>query len=380
MAKFNLSEDYLNKSADTVAGTPREQTPVRYAVTCRRGGLMCGVADLIDLLTDHCNGPVTLRGKTDGESFTAGEVVLALEGPFGELVPLETLCGGILSLSAAAANMAERVEAAGDSIRLIDASARRYPPELTGPIAIAAAVGGARGTHTQAGQTAVSERFGVGGDQIRVGSRPPVSFGLFGSVPRVLEVMYGGETLEAADALHKACSYTSLTVRVGGEGRERDLLTEAVRRFGSALESVRLDTPADRIHQGGHEIPTRTLEMRILSQATDRAAAQAALERFGFGPGVTIEMAYAVRDLLDSLGGRYTTITVGDGFDVEKIRAWRICNAPVDYIEVDDWVDFGEFACELVAVQEEGQWVARRPPGRPAKWILPEDLPVIFQR
>ena len=380
MTKFNLSEDYLNKCSDTVAATPHEHLPVRYAITCRRGGMMCGVADIVDLLNDHCNGPLTLRGKADGERFAAGEVVLVLEGPFGELVPLETLCGGILSLSAAAANMAELVEAAGDSIRIIDTSARRYPPELIGPVAIAAAVGGARGTNTQAGQTAVLERFGVGGDQIRVGSRPQVSFGLYGSVPRVLDVMYGGEGVEAAEALHRACSYTSLTVRAGAEGRERDVLTEAVRRFGSALESVRWDTPPDRMHQGGHEKPTRTLEMRILSQAGDRAAAQAALERYGFGPGVTIEMVYAVRDLLDSLGGRYTKITVGDGFDIEKIRAWRTCNATLDFIEVDDWVDFGEFTSELVAVQEEGHWVARRPTGSTTELIIPEDLPVIVQR
>lgn len=380
MAKFNLSEDSLNRSADTVGGTPREQVPVRYVISCRQQGVVCGVADIVDLLTDHCNGPLSFRGKSDGERVHAGELLLVLEGPFGELVPLETLCKGILSLSTAAGNMARLVEAAGDSIRIVDTSAGRYPPELIGPIAVAAAVGGARGTTTQAGQTAVSERFGLGGDQIRVGSRPPVSFSLYGSVPGALETLYGGDAIEAADAFHKACSYASVTLRVGADGRERDTVTEAVRRFGSSLEAIRLNTPPDRLHQGGHEQPTRTLEMRILSQAADRAAAQAALDRCGFGPGVTVEAVYAMRDLLDSLGGRYTKIIVGDGFGVEKIQAFRICNAPIDIIETDDWVEFGQIVVELTAVFEDGQWVSCPKGGRPAALVIPEDLPVIFQK
>ena len=35
MAKFNLSDEYLNKAADAVAGTASERTPVVYALSCR---------------------------------------------------------------------------------------------------------------------------------------------------------------------------------------------------------------------------------------------------------------------------------------------------------------------------------------------------------
>ena len=150
MTKFNLSEDYLNKCSDTVAATPHEHLPVRYAITCRRGGMMCGVADIVDLLNDHCNGPLTLW-KADGERRRRGR--WCWRGRSASWYRWRR-SAGILSLSAAAANMAELVEAAGDSIRIIDTAARRYPPELIGPAAIAAAVGSSR-TNTQAGQTAV---------------------------------------------------------------------------------------------------------------------------------------------------------------------------------------------------------------------------------
>lgn len=380
MAKFNLSDEYFNRSYDTVAGSPREHTRVCYAVFCRQPGMMCGVADIVDLITDHCTGPVTLKGKGDGERFVAGEVVLTLEGEFGDLVALETLYLGILSLSRAAANMADIVEAAGDGIRVVDMSARHYPPEIGAAIAVAAAVGGAHGTSTRAGHTAVIERFGVGGDLIRVGNRPSVVFNLYGSIPHALNAVYGGSSIESAVAYHTACPESPLTVLLDFEGRERETCEAAVRRFGSSLDGVRLDTPGNRIHQGGHEKVSRALEMRILSQAPDRAAAMAALENYGAGPGVTIEAVYGIRDLLDSLGSRSVKIVVSSGFNVEKVRAFRACRAPMDAIGTGSWIEFGLFTSDIIRVLEDGPWVPRCKAGRADELNEPENLPVLFEK
>lgn len=380
MAKFNLSEDYLNHAGDAVANTPRATMRVTYALSCRRGGMLCGVADIVDLLTDHCQGPVTLRGKTDGERFAAGESALALEGAFADLVALETLCSGILALSAGAGNMAALVEAAGDSIKVVDTSARRHPPELIAPLAVAAAVGGAWGTSTQAGQAAAIERFGTGGDQIRVGQRSAATFALHGSVPAAMASIFAGNCTDGAAAFHAACPQVALNVSLGFEGRERDTCASAALRFGTGLEAVRLDTPPDRIHQSGHEQAARALEMRILSQATDRPAATRALEKYGFGPGVTIEAVYGIRDLLDSLGARSTRIIVAGGFDAQKVQAFRACQAPMDIVEADGWVEFADFTCEIVRVLEDGQWVNRRRAGAGPVPMDIESLPVIFEK
>lgn len=380
MAKFNLSDEYFNRAHETVAGTPREQTRVCYAVFCREPGMMCGVADIVDLLTDHCPGSVVLRGKSDGQTFEAGEVVLTLEGAFGELVALETMYLGILSLSRAAANMAAMVEAAGEGIDVVDMAARHYPPELAAPVALAAAIGGACGTSTQAGHAAVIERFGVGGDHICIGSRPPKAFRLYASIPHALNAVFGGDSIETAVAYQSTYPNETLTVLADFEGRERDVCAEAVRRFGSGLDAVRLDTAGNRLHQGGHDTPTRALEMRILSQAPDRPAAQAALARYGFGPGVTIEETYAIRDLLDSMGARSTRIVVSSGFDVEKVRAFRACRAPIDAIGTGSWVGFAMFTSDIVRVQEDGCWIQRCKAGRVDEIIEPQDLPVLYQR
>jgi nicotinate phosphoribosyltransferase len=396
MARFNLSDEYLNRAGDTVAGTPRGQTPVCYAISCRRGGMLCGVADIVDLLTDHCQGPLTLRGKSDGEHFEPGEIVLTLEGPFEELVTLETLGLGILSLSAGAGNMADLVEAAGDAIQIIDTSSRRYPPELIAPLAVAAAVGGARGTSTPAGKTAAIERFGVGGDQIRVGQRDPVTFGVFGSVPPALASVFADHAIDGAAAFHTACPDALLSLSLGADRRERDTAVQAALRFGSGLDAVRLDTPKEQIHQGGHENPMRTLEMRILSQAPDRPAAQQALDSYGFGPGVTIEAIYAIRDLLDAQGARSARIVVTGEFDAQYVRALRACSTPVDTIETHGWVEFAEFTARIARVFEDGKWVTRTQAGpettmsdsAPSESAPPEStppdelesLPIIFQK
>ena len=51
----------------------------------------------------------------------------------------------------------------------------------------------------------------------------------------------------------------------------------------------------------------------------------------------------------------------------------------MDFIEVDDWVDSGEFTSELV-VSRRRVTGSRRPTGSTTELIIPEDLPVIVQR
>ncbi len=377
MAKNDLSDEYFNRSYTTVAGTDYDHRLVGYGIFAREAGRLCGVQDVLEMIRRRCPGPVTVRGRADGYVYGSGEIVLTIEGPFGQLVTLETQYLGMLSLSAAAWNMGRIVEAAG-GIPVIDMSARHYPPELIPRIAMAAAVGGAGGTSTRAGYAEVQARYGVGKEKIRIGDESPRDFKLYGSIPHALNAVHEGNSIESAYAYHQRCSEVPLTVLIDFEGRERDICSQAVSRFGRDLHAVRLDTAANRIHQGGHEKPTRTLEMRILSQVTDRPAAMAALERYGFGPGVTIEMVYAIRDLLDSLGAKSTRILVSSGFDLEKVQAFVACKAPMDAIGTGSWVDFAMFTSDILRVYEQDQWVPRCKAGRAEELHEPPDLPVLL--
>lgn len=377
MYRSELADEYFNRSYRTVADTPYEKTPVCYAVFCRTPGTLCGIRDVVALVEGRCPGPVTVRSKADGDRYQASEVVMTVEGPFGQLVTLETELLGMLSLSGAATSMAALTEAAGD-VPVIDMGARHYPPQIAPGLAVAAAVGGAKGTSTRAGHAEVLARFGVGNGRIRIGSREPVEFGLYGTIPHALNAVYGGSSIESAAAYHNQCPEVPLVVLTDFEGRERDICAEAVDRFGVSLFGVRLDTPANRVHQGGHEKPDRALEMRVLSQAPDRAAAQAALARYGFGPGVTIEAVYAIRDLLDRRGARSTKIVVSSGFDLDKVRAFKACKAPMDAIGTGSWVSFAMFTSDIMRVFEDGRWVPRCKAGRAEELSEPPDLPIVL--
>lgn len=379
MARYDLADEYFNRSYETVAGTPREEIPVVYAVFCRQPGMMAGVKDVADFLHGRCAGPLTVRALPDGERFEPLRIVMTLEGPFGQLVTTETTYLGLLSLSAAAANIADIVEAAGDA-SVIDMSARHYPPELVEAIALAAAIGGAAGTSTPSGHSVVHERFGTGDGRIQVGRQPPRYFNLYGTIPHALNAVYQGSSIESAAAYLEKHPEVPLTVLLDFEGREREICAEAVRRFGYQLSAVRIDTPANRIIQGGHNNVTRSLEMRVLSQARDRTAAMDALTRYGAGPGVTIEAAYAIRDLLDSMGAKSTRIVLSSGFDLDKIRAFRAASAPMDFIGTGSWVKFSAFTSDIIRVFEDGKWVDRCKAGRREELIEVPDLPVVLAK
>ncbi len=379
MARYDLADEYFNRSYETVAGTPREEMPVVYALFCRQPGMMAGVKDVADFLQGRCAGPLTVRALPDGERFEPLQIVMTLEGPFGQLVTMETTCLGLLSLSAAAANMADIVDAAGD-VSVIDMSARHYPPELVEAIALAAAIGGAAGTSTPSGHSVVHERFGAGDGRIQIGRQQPRYFNLYGTIPHALNAVYQGSSIESAAAYLEKHPEVPLTVLLDFEGREREICAEAVRRFGYQLSAVRIDTPASRIIQGGHEKVTRSLEMRVLSQGRDRAAAMDALTRYGAGPGVTIEAAYSIRDLLDSMGAKSTRIVLSSGFDLDKVRAFRAASAPMDFIGTGSWVKFSAFTGDIIRVFEDGKWVDRCKAGRRDELIEVPDLPVVLAK
>ena len=378
MTTSDLADEYFNRALKKVEGTPRADRPVCYAIFARTGGVLCGVTDVLGLINARCTGPVTVRGKRDGDRFGPREIIMTIEGRFADLVVLETEYLGMLSLTGAATNMAAIVEAAGET-RIIDMAARHYPPEMSEYIGVAAAVGGAAGTCTRIGHTGAHERFGVGEGLIQVGGGPARRFELYGSIPHALNAVFEGSSIESAAAYHERHPDIPLSVLIDFEGRERDIVAEAVRRFGPDLYAVRLDTPASRVHQGGHETPNRAMEMRILAGARDRGAAQAALDRYGFGPGVTIEMVFNIRDLLNQLGARSTQIIASSGFDLEKVKAFKACGAPVDAIGTGSWVGFTFFTSDIIRVQENGTWVERCKAGRREELFEPE-LPVLLQK
>jgi nicotinic acid phosphoribosyltransferase len=224
-------------------------------------------------------------------------------------------------------------------------------------------------------------RFGQGGGTIRIGEKQPVEFKLYGGSGHDLNALYGGDSMKSATAFDEAYPKGPFMIHVDYEGRERDVCAEAIGQFAYELKAVYLDTPPGRIVQGGHGQPARALEMRILSQASDRAAAAEALEKFGFGDGLTIEATYIIRDVLDSLGGKSVQIIAAGQFDAEKIKAFRMCHAPVDaFTTGGNWLRFADVCSSLTDVEEEGEWQSVPRAGGTEAIERPEDMPVLCEK
>ena len=379
MPQLPISDEYFNRSAAIVTNTERYNQRVRYCVFAREGGVVCGLNRAVNWISQQCLGPLTLRARRDGDRFGAGEAVMVIEGLFGELVNLETTYLGMLAFSGAATRMLEITDAAGD-VPVIDMAARHYPYEIIEQTAYAAAIGGARGTSTRAGRRYVLRWLGTGdGELIRVNEREPVEYKLYGSIPHALNAVYEGSSIESAKASRAKQPDVPLTVLIDFEGHELDVCREAARAFGKDFSGVRLDTHGGRIHQGGHADPVPELVERILSSVADRAAAEQALERYGFGPGVTIEAAYNVRTALDEAGAQDTKLVISSGFTAEKVRAFRACRAPMDAIGTGSWVEFLMFTSDVTHVQENDRWIERSKVGRGGEIVVP-DLAVRISR
>ncbi len=371
MPQLPISDEYFNRSAAVVAGTPVHNTRVRYCVFAHEGGVICGINRAAAFLKEHCIGPLTVRALRDGGRFGPGEAVMVVEGLFGELVNLETTYLGMLAFSGPATHMDEIVRAAA-GVPIIDMAARHYPYEIIQQTAYAAAIGGAAGTSTRAGHRYVVQWLGTGeADTIRVGNGKTFEFRLYGSIPHALNAVYEGNSIESAKAYHAKFPQVPLTVLIDFEGRELDVCREAVREFGDAFFAVRLDTHGGRVHQGGHDTPVAELVDRIVAGAPDREAASAALDRYGFGAGVTIESAYNVRRTLDEAGAERTKIIVSGGFNAGKVTAFRAAGAPMDAIGTGSWVDFLMFTSDITDVWEDGRWFERSKVGRGRRITVP---------
>ncbi|MCA9243253.1 MAG: hypothetical protein KDA32_04800 [Phycisphaerales bacterium] len=379
MPQLPISDEYFNRSAAVVVDSDYHHKRVRYCVFCRDSGVLCGVNRALTWIRQQCLGPLTVYAKDDGDRFEPYEAVMVIEGMYGELVNLETTYLGMLAFSRAATEMARITEAAGD-IPVVDMAARHYPYEIIEQTAYAAAIGGAKGTSTLAGHRYVMRWLGSGNpDEIRVGSSVH-EYKLYGSIPHCLNAVYEGSSIRAAEAYVQRFPQIPLTVLIDFEGRELDVCREAAARFGDKLFAVRLDTHGGRIHQGGHAEPTKEFTERVLADAPDPAAARAALDRYGFGPGVTIESVFNTREALDKAGAAHTRILVTSGFDAQKVTAFRNCRAPFDGVGTGSWVGFLVFTSDITHVLENGEWRDRCKAGRGEQIKVPHfSTPIIRQ-
>jgi len=265
---------YFQRAADTLAGAGLDPV-VTMEYFGDRAGVLCGMADVLDLVRRSLGGGGEVWSLDDGAAMAAREVVMRVRAPYSRFGRLETAVLGMLaSCSGWATAAREIVEAAGGK-RVISFGARHVHP-LVGPIMEhAAVVGGCAGCATPLG----AERAGLPGAS--------------GTMPHAMILVFG-DTVRAALAFDEHMPDDVLRIVLvdtfKDEAEESLRVAEAM---GERLRGVRLDTPWERGR-------------------------------------VTVELVKEVRARLDLAGHRHVGIFVSGGLDAERVRQFEAAGAPVD--------------------------------------------------
>lgn len=205
-------------------------------------GVMAGTLECINLLKGK---PVTVEALPEGAEFEDHEVVMRIEGPYGEFGVYETALLGILASSCGWAKAARECRKAAGNVPFFCFGARHVHPAVAPVMERAAVIGGANGCSC----VLAAKLLGI----------PPT-----GTIPHAV-VLITGDTVKTAqvyDRIMPDGSKRIILVDTFKDEAEEALRVAAA--LGERLEGVRLDTPGER----GGVTPALVREVRArLDQA-----------------------------------------------------------------------------------------------------------------
>lgn len=271
-----------------------------------RAGVLCGMEEVKALLArvlpeDNCE----VWALADGDTIRDKEVVLRITAPYQSYGLYETAIDGILAHCSGWATAARECVEAAQGIPVVSFGARHVYPAVAGIMDYSAIVGGCAGCSSLAGAKLA-------------GIEPA------GTIPHAL-ILVIGDTAKATLAfdkhMPKSIPRVSLVDTFKDEAEESVLVAKAL---GEKLDSVRLDTPAER----GRVTPALVRE---------------------------------VRARLDLAGFKKVKIFVSGGISVERIRQFVEAGAPVDGFGVGSYIT-GAKPLDITADlhEIEGKPIAKR--------------------
>lgn len=287
-----------------------------------RGGILCGMKEVLALLERVLPPEGEVWGLSEGEEVEAKEVVLRIKGPYRAFGLYETALLGILAHESGWATAARRCVEAAEGTPIISFGARHVHPAVSAYMEYATLVGECTGCATPAG----AELFGLSAA---------------GTIPHALILAFG-DTVKATLAFDR---HTPPEVnRIALVDTFKDEAEESLRvaqALGKRLWGVRLDTPAER----GRMTP---------------------------------DLVKEVRARLDQAGYPWVKIVVSGGITPERIREFKEEGAPVDAFGVGSAISGAppiDFTADIKAI--DGQPVAKRGriPGETANPRLKKLLP-----
>ena len=264
----------------------------------------------------------------EGEWVGAGEPLLYLTGPMGDLVDLETIYLQKLGPPCVAAYNAFAMCAVLPGVAFLAMDARHCAgSEMAEMMAYAASVGSDK---------AKKERAAIG----FIGNATDATAHYFGN-PQGLGTMphaligYAGSTLRAAEMFHETFPDDNLTVLVDYFGYEISDSLAVCRRFpelaAAGKLAMRLDTHGGRFVEGLDTAASYAVLERHVPEAVRRYRTEAEL-RWLVGTGVSAAAIHHLRDTLDEAGFDKVTIVASSGFNVAKCKVMASVDAPIDVI------------------------------------------------
>ena len=271
-----------------------------------RSGILCGMEEVRALLSrvlPEDNREVW--ALPEGEAMGRREVALRITAPYQSYGLYETAIAGILAHCSGWATAARQCVEVARGIPIISFGARHVHPSVAGIMDYSAIVGGCAGCSSSSGAALA-------------GTRPS------GTMPHAL-ILLMGDTVVATRAFDRHMPPD--TPRISLVDTFKDETEESLRvaeALGDRLNSVRLDTPAER-------------------------------------GGVTVDLVKEVRARLDLAGFSHVRIFVSGGIDPERIVRFLESGAPVDGFGVGSYISDArpiDFTADLHEV--DGRPVAKR--------------------
>ena len=292
---------YFVKIRGVLEKIGRLDIEVAVEIFARAKGVFAGLQEVKALLA---NKNLKVEAITEGESFSAAEVIMTIRGSYADFGIYETTILGILASSCGWATRArECVEAAGGK-SVLSFGARHLHPAVSSVMDyIAVKYGGCSGASSILGAKLC-------------GLMPS------GTIPHAA-VLLTGDTLELAkvydEVLPMGESRTFLVDTFKDEAEETLRLANAL---GDKLNAVRLDTPGER-------------------------------------GGVTAGLVREIRSRLDQAGFDDVKIVVSGGLDPDRIRL--LVDAGADIFGVGSYISHAEPIDMTMDIKEiEGVNIAKR--------------------
>ncbi|WP_035269242.1 nicotinate phosphoribosyltransferase [Desulfitibacter alkalitolerans] len=224
IANGAVSDIYFIRTNEILKKQGLLETTVTAEVFPRRDGVLAGIEEVKNLLSGK---NIKVWALKEGHAFKAKDVVMRIEGAYGEFGIHETALLGILAHSSGWATAAHEIKQIVKEKPFFSFGARHVHPSVAPVMDRAALIGGASGASCILG----AKLFGV----------EPV-----GTAPHTLFLIVG-DTVKAAQAYDKHMPEDALRLML--VDTFKDEAEEALRVAGALKEKlygIRLDTPSER--------------------------------------------------------------------------------------------------------------------------------------